>query len=276
MAPATANKRFLVARAFLDWARKKGWTPALSGDAIKDNLEPLPTSREAIEFLRPKQLRTLLEACQRHDADRFTMTREEHDGLRPIGSTPRYMPVAPFVLVALGTGMRFSEALGLRWDEVDLEAGRVNLPAARSKTKSARTVTLAESPTVLALLAAMKLQAGSATLVFPDLRRDLLENARERLVATFGAPAFSWQWLRRSCSAILTNASGIYGGASAFRSAIRSGHSVQVAQDRYAGLLDDLPRDATTLEAAARIKDAADKIVATVSGDKGAAVKVAK
>lgn len=277
-ATATINKRLTIAKAFLGWARKRGYMPAIpSSDIIKDNLEPLETSREAIDFLKPKQLRALLEACQRHDAARFTMTREEHDGARPVGTTPRYVPVAPFVLLLLGTGMRFGEAIGLEWREVDLDAGRIDLPASRVKTKTARTITLAESPTVLALLNAMKLQAGGAAKVFPELTRDYLESARTRLVSTFGAPAgWSWQWLRRSAAALLTNAPSIYNAASAFRSAARCGHSVTLAQKSYLGLLDDIPKEAETLEAAAGIEDVANGIVATVRGDDGAATKVAQ
>ena len=39
--------------------------------------------------------------------------------------------------------------------------------------------------------------------------------------------------LRRTCAAVLTNAGGIYAGASAYRSAKRAGHSVTIAEKHY-------------------------------------------
>jgi integrase len=75
----------------------------------------------------------------------------------------------PVLLVGYHTGMRLEEILTLVWDResrvagcVDLEKGRVYLPASITKTKQARTVPL--SPTVRSVLHDMK-QAGGITRI---------------------------------------------------------------------------------------------------------------
>lgn len=65
---------------------------------------------------------------------------------------------------------------------------------------------------------------------------------------------------------MLTNAPGIYGAASAFRSAKRAGHSVVIAERHYVDVLRDLPATATTLEDAVGIRAIADAIVRLVRG----------
>lgn len=48
--------------------------------------------------------------------------RKEHAGLRPNGTTVRYVPIAPFTAFLLLTGYGRGEALGLRWLDVELYA----------------------------------------------------------------------------------------------------------------------------------------------------------
>ncbi len=271
----TCNKGLTVVKLFLSWARRNGLTPHLDGDAIRDRLRPTKVERDAIDILRPKQVLAMLKAAQRHDAQTYAMTREEHDGERPAGTTQRYEPAAPFVLALLLSGMRRSELLGLRWEEVDLAAGEIRLGSGRTKTGHARTVTLAETPTLAALLGALRLRT-QGDRVWPAWTVDLAKATRARLLRTFGAPSFTWQGLRRTCAAVLTNAPGIYGAASAFRSAKRAGHSVVIAERHYVDVLRDLPATAATLEDAIGIRAVADEIVRQVRGaDAAPAAKAA-
>lgn len=72
----------------------------------------------------------------------------------------------------------------------------------------------------------------------------------KRLKEQYGAPeSFSWQVLRRTCGTFLTNAPGIFGAASAYRSARQLGHSVAVAvaEKHYLGVVK-VPPEAMTLE----------------------------
>lgn len=260
LSPQTINWQLRSIKTVLNHMRLRGVVP-LSRDAIADALRPVPVPREAPEFLSPTDCTRLIEAALRHDAETFVATREEHAGLRPAGSTRRYEPIAPFVSCALLSGMRFGEVLALKWSDVDLDArdqdgrvvGEIRLRAADTKTKHARTVGLEVSPVLRSMLAVMRLRKGDATYVFGGdtaMSRTLAEASRRRLIASYGAPEFSWQTLRRSCGTYLTNAPGIFGAASAYRSAKQLGHGVEVAEKHYAGLFRGISREARTLEAA--------------------------
>ena len=78
--------------------------------------------------------------------------------------------------------------------------------------------------------------------------------AAKRLRAKYEAPeAFSWQVLRSTCGTYLTNAPGIFGAASAYRSAKQLGHSVAVAEKHYVDVARGIQRDARDLEHAMQI-----------------------
>jgi len=65
------------------------------------------------EFLKPEQIRKLIECCEKHDAETFELCR---DGST---DTPHYEPILPFVKFVLFTGMRVSEALQIRGSDVE-------------------------------------------------------------------------------------------------------------------------------------------------------------
>lgn len=252
-APSTVALAFRIVRQFLQWARKLGFAPRLTSDAIKERLEGPKVPPKAIRFLRPAELRQLLEAAVRHD-------RDEPDN-------PRHKagPIAPFVLAVLLSGCRFDEIANLEWREVDLQSGEIRLPAERTKTREARTIRLDVSLSLLRMLERMRLQSPGAVHVF-GMERGRAEFTRRRLTSEFGAPTFTWHDLRRSAGTVLTNATAIFGAASAWAAAKRLGHSVVIAEQSYAGLLHDLPAEAKTLEAAAGIEAECAAIVASVAG----------
>lgn len=261
--PYTINRELQSVQNVLGYLRRLALLPRITSDDLRDGLKHLPTGSARIDYRKPAELQRLLQAALRHDADTFEATREELAGGRPKGTTPRYLPVAPFVAAALLTGMRFGELLGLTWKQVDLEAldndgkpvGEIHLSAA-TKTHRARAVGLEVSPGLRALLAAMKLRSGGkpAASVF-GLSRGEAVAAEKRLRADYGAPAgCGWQALRRTCGTYLTNAPGIFGAASAYRSAKQLGHSVQVAEKHYVDVARGIQKDARTLEAAMQIE----------------------
>ncbi|HRK34639.1 MAG TPA: tyrosine-type recombinase/integrase [Candidatus Hydrogenedentes bacterium] len=262
-APVTVNKALRSLKTILNYWRARGITPNLTGDSINDSLKPIKGLKLLPVFLKANECRTLLEAALRHDAERFSLTRQEHDGKRETGTTPRYVPVAPFIAVALLSGMRFAELAGLMWSEIDLETGEISLDAERTKTGQGRVVGLAETPALAALLAQMKLKAPDAKYVWgrEPYRRDLAESARKRLVKSYGAPEFNWHDLRRTCGTFLTCAPSIYGAASAFLSAKRLGHSVVVSEKHYAGALNNISHNARTLEHAMGVADVLEKLI---------------
>lgn len=270
--PHTVNRELRAVGTVLSYVRRLGLLPRLSTDDLRDGLQKLKVSVERVDYRKPHELQKLLEAALRHDADTFTATRQELAGLRPVGSTARHKPIAPFVAAAVLTGARFGELVDLDWKNVDLEAldnegrtvGEIYITGA-SKTHRARTIGLEVSPALRKLLAALHVKSGGRGSVFGLTRGEAIA-AEKRLVAGYAAPSGSnWQALRRTCGTYLTNAPGVFGASSAYRSAKQLGHSVMVAEKHYVDVARGIPRDARTLEAAMQIEGQVKKIIDAAS-----------
>jgi integrase len=260
---AAVNQELRAIRTVLGYVRDLDLLPKLTHDDLRRALKRLPIVHERIEYLKPGECRQLLESARRHDQETFVITRDEHRGDQAPGTTPRFAAIAPFVAFVLLTGMRLGEAIALQWSDVDLDAvdhdrrkvGEIHLATSATKTKHARSIGLEVSPALRSILAAMKLASGGTGRVF-QLSRNEAESAGQRLRDVYGAPSlFTWQALRRTCGTYLTNAPGIFGAASAYRSAKQLGHSVQVAEKHYLDVARGISRDARTLEAAMQIED---------------------
>lgn len=274
-AASTVNADLRAIGTVLTYIRRLGLLPKLTADALTDSLRKLENDAERLDYRKPAEIKKLLAAALRHDAETFDETREEHAGLRPLGTTPRYKPAAPFVAAAVLTGMRAGELIDLDWKAVDIEAldnegkpvGEIYISAA-SKTHRARTVGLEVSPALRKLLAALKLRTGGKGRVFGITKGDA-KAVEIRLRKHFGAPdKCNWQALRRTCGTFLTNAPSIYGAASAYRSAKQLGQSVAVAEKHYVGIARGISRDARTLEAAMQIEAELAAIIAAVPSSK--------
>lgn len=249
---STRNRWLAASSAFLRWLQEQGHAPLLTGDAIRAGTKRAKQPDHGIEFLRPPQVKALLTAALAHDK-------------------AGHLPIAGFVLGLLCTGARFEELRGLRWRDVDLPAGELRFQAENVKTRQARTVTFKETPSMLALLNALSLRRGKRELVFDVEMHATWDRACKRLQSLYKAPAFTAHTLRRTCGTVLTNSPGIYAGASAWHSAKRLGHSVEMSEKLYAGLMRDLPVTATTLEAALGVEGEAAAIVAAAGGVVGQA-----
>ncbi len=272
--PAAVNRDLRSLRAVLGYLSELDLLPHLADGDLRRALKRLALTQEHIEYLRPNELQLLLEACLLHDADTYVETREEHagPGRQRIGTTPKYEPIAPFVAFVLLTGCRFEEALKLDWAQIDLDAldhegrpaGEIRLAGSETKTKKARAIDLGVSPALRTLLVTMHPDRAKNGPVF-GLSRATAVAAAKRLRAEYGAPAsFTWQALRRTCGTYLTNAPGIFGAASAYRSARQLGHSVQVAEKHYLGLVRGISPTARTVEAAMQIEELVGRVIAAV------------
>ena len=258
--PNAINAEMRPVKTLLTVWRRAGLLPLLSSEAISDALLSLPTPRERAVFLFGPQITRLLEACRAHDAATYLETRAEHIGRQAVGTTPRYNAISPFTAFLLLSGCRCSEALTLRWDTVDLvalgddgqPAGEIHLRAADVKTATSRSIDLSVSPRLRELLVAMKTNAAGPYVFGGErpLPYSAIESTRKRLRRGYDAPTFTWQDLRRTAASFLTNAPGIFGSASLYRSAAQLGHSAEVAQRRYLGVVKGIPREARTLESA--------------------------
>lgn len=249
-------------KVVLNYLRRLGLLPRLDRDAVSDGLRILATPKPSPTFMRSADLKALLAAALAHDTETFRATRSGEKDV------PRYPAIAPFVTVAILTGMRLGELIGLDWSEVDLPEQKIRL-GVRVKTKTSRDMDLAEvSPGLVKYLQAMHGRAGEPNEgpVF-GLSEEEVRAAQRRLNrylknGSFSRPkeskddaasSFSWQQIRRTVGTFLTNSPGIFGSASAYRSARFLGHGVSVAERFYLGLIT-IPKDATTLEAAMGIE----------------------
>lgn len=239
---------------------------------LRRALKKLPVTTERKPFLRPLEARALLEAALQHDRETFDATRDELAGRRPLGTTPRYQPAAPFVAVLLLSGMRLGEGRTFEWKQVDLDAhdesgakvGEIYLKGGDTKTKKERTVDLAVSPALRTLLEKLRKTAGKGPVF--GWTEDLAGAVAKRLKSEFNAPTpFGWQVLRSTCGTYLANAPGIFGGASAYREAKQLGHSVAVAEKHYLGLMRGIPKEARSLEAALGIEEEMQRVIEAAS-----------
>ncbi len=279
----TVNREFRSVNTVLRYLRDLDLLPMVSHEELKRVFKRLPAPIERVEYLEPNQCRALLEATLEHDAETFRVTRAEHDaGTATYGNTLRYEPIAPFVAFTLLTGMRLAEAIELDWSQVKLnaldhegnEVGEIRLMGSETKTHRARTVALEVSPALHRLLADMHLKSGGKGSVF-GLTVGTAEAAAKRLRKDYDAPEnFGWQMLRRTCGTYLTNAAGIFGAASAYRSAKQLGHSVQVAEKHYVDVARGIPRDARTLEAAMGIEDLMRRVLGEGGHAEGRAIPI--
>jgi len=277
----TVNRELRSVGAALRYLRRLGLLPKLSSDDIKDGLRKLKAAPRRIEYLKPHELQQLLNAALIHDAETFAETRAEHAGEQPRGTTQKYEPIAPAIATALITGLRVSHLLSLDWPDVDFDAlddngkavGEVR-PQGGSATKRTGLIGLEISPGLRRVLAAMKLKSGGRGKIFrltesegkAALKRLMMKKDDDGKTLTYGAPPGStWQAFRRTCGCFLTNAPGIFGSASAYRSAQQLGHSVQIAERYYVNVVRGIPKSARTVEAAMQITKQLERVIEAVS-----------
>ncbi|MCC7508624.1 MAG: tyrosine-type recombinase/integrase [Planctomycetes bacterium] len=246
--PAQTNKCLNSLRVVLTQLRRQGLAPALTSDDIVDSLKFVKRERSKRRYLDVAQVKALLEAAQRQDAD-------------------GHPEIAPFTAACVLTGMRFHELCDLTFEEVDAVAGEIHLAARRTKTMTERTVYLDKLPTLWAWLKQQKLAAGGKGRVFPHLTFAIARIARARLVSTdkdegYSAPVFTWHRLRATCGTYSV-CSSLYGRGSEHETAQQLGHSIQVAQVHYTGRAKDFLPDAASLEEAMFCANLFTKVFAT-------------
>ena len=201
LSPRTVQYVHVTLHKALKQAVMDGLIPRNATEAVK----PPQVRREEMRLLEPEQVKTLLEAAR---GDRLE---------------------ALYVL-AVTTGLRQGELLGLKWEDVDLEEGtlrvRRTLATAKDgpqltapKTKgSRRTVSLTQSATE-ALRSHLKLQLGEIDgagslwrengLVFasetgePLDRRNVTTHRFKPLLKRAGLPQVRFHDLRHTCATLL-------------------------------------------------------------------------
>jgi len=106
IAPGTVNRNLAVLKRMLN--------VAVEWELIQDNalrrVKPLRGERSCMRFLTDAEARSLLDACAR--------SRNEY--------------LEPLVVLALNTGARKGELLGLRWKDVSFEAATLSFPQTKN------------------------------------------------------------------------------------------------------------------------------------------------
>ena len=236
--PGAANRaRALLSKA-MNLAEVWGWRP--DGSNPVRHIKRFKESEGAERFLSPAEMRALGEALRAYEAE---------------GGSP-YAAAAIRLLALIGA--RKSEVLSLRWDWVDFEAARLNLPDSKTGKKVIHL-----NAAALAVLAALPRIAGNPH-VFPGGKDDghLVDIKRPWMLVREGAGLGDVRLhdLRHSFASL-----GAGSGMGLPIIGALLGHKEARTTQRYAHLADDPLRAASEaiggqVAAALRGEDAAEVI----------------
>jgi len=207
-APATVVRYLAALSHVLSVAVKEwGWLDDNPMGKVRKPAEP----RGRVRFLSDEERGRLLEACKAAD-------------------DPTLYPI---VVLALATGMRQGEIMGLTWADVDFERGRVVLHNTKNGERRAPPL----SPHVREVLAEWaKVRRLDTPLVFPRPTKGaptFPHRAWARAVAAAELEDFRFHDLRHSCASYLA-----MNGASLMEIAEVLGHKTLAMVRRYAHLSD--------------------------------------
>lgn len=179
--PATINRDVAALSAVLSAAADEGLIPA---NPIARQLKPLKTDDSRVRYLAPDELERLHAAIRARDAamiakrDRANEWRSER-GYPLLPALPNFGDhITPVVILALNTGMRRGEILGLSWRAVQFQDNIITVAGETDETgaggsKSGRTRHIPMSKAARAVLEQWKEQQSlvhkirAAGLVFP-------------------------------------------------------------------------------------------------------------
>lgn len=235
MAPQSVNFHLRQLAAVFEHSRLAGRTPQLSAQDIHDGLSTFRSAPEKKQPLSVPQLRELVLALNRFIGEAQSDVGAEAPAL-----------FRAYVLTLLLSGMRPGEGLAL--STMNLAPDHIWLTGAQTKTHKARRIAFDVSPTLPRLFEALP-SSGMANSLF-GLNENQTHYMRTKIQVTFD---WTFQQLRVTCGSYLA-CSNIYGGASAYMAASRLGHSVQISERHYLGVVE-VNREARILEHAYGIAD---------------------
>lgn len=193
--PSTVRQLYVLLHSALDQA--VDWELLDRNPAGKQTLPKL--ERREQHILSPEQIATIIRTAE-----------------------ARADPLAPYWLLLIVSGMRRTEAVSLRWQDVDLDAGRITLRGqyvrdadgvfawSALKTRAAnRTIDL--MPSVVARLRLHRAaQQPASELLFPSVRGKPLASSTvdhywQRLLDAAGVPRFRLHDLRHTVATMLVS-----------------------------------------------------------------------
>lgn len=205
--PATANRYMAALSHCLTYAKKElKWIESNPCLDVKKGKE----TRGRVRFLSSDERNRLLDACKESSCKQLY----------------------PAVLLAMSTGMRRGEQMGLTWRQVDLQTGRIILED--TKNGERRTV-IATGPALDELKKMAKVRRIDCDLVFPGQRKTpvILTKPWYAVLKAAGIENFRWHDLRHSFASELAMS-----GATLAEIAEAMGHKTLSMVKRYAHLTE--------------------------------------
>ncbi|MGM0583462.1 MAG: tyrosine-type recombinase/integrase [Pseudomonadota bacterium] len=223
--PYRANRSLALLSKAFNLAELWGWR-ADGSNPCRHVRKYAETKRK--RFLSPAELAALGEALRAAEQDGFVTV--ERDG------KAKRVPIMPSAIAAIRllvlTGARKSEILGLRWEWVDFEAGRANLPDSKTGEKS-----LMLPPPALEILANLPRLDGNPHVVTGRKAGGPLVNLKDPWLALREAAGLTdvrIHDLRHSFASV-----GAAGGTSLPVIGALLGHTQPSTTARYAHLADN-------------------------------------
>jgi integrase len=222
---AEVNRVAVLERFLQDVADAKGGGSAKTARTVLGSILGLAVRHEALEGNRMRDAQPPRQGATRstvHDVQRAFTADELRDvcGKADKDAKAKTNDIVDLIYLLAGTGARISEALALRWQDVDLDAGEVHIQG--TKTKGARRVVTV--PTWLVdRLRARRAERGAWGLVFPTPevrwggRKTDPQQPRDRrdvtrkLRATLDAAGYPWataHTFRRTVADLVSETAG--------------------------------------------------------------------
>ena len=203
---ATVNRYVSALSALFTWALRKGW---IDHHPLR-GISPLDEGDQRLRFLSDEERGCLLDACL------------ETSGAR----------LHALVTLALATGARRGELLGLRWSDIDLKARVVTF--GRTGVQGGRSLPLPPAAVAtLRPLAKVRRIGGNEVFANPSGSVDFPRRQWEAAVRVAELEDFRFHDLRHSAAAYLAQC-----GASLAEIAEFLGHKTLQGVQRYSGLID--------------------------------------
>jgi integrase len=185
VAPATVDKSLGVLKAFFSWCEAQGTF----------NINPV----RKIKFFNPN-----------NELVRY-LTKEQYERLLEGAQKIRWY-LRPLIILAVHTGLRRANLLGLRWDHIDFMACVIRIT---DSTKNRRTLAVPLNDTALETLNLVKEKTGDGEYVFPHFEGEFageairdIKNSFKTALRRAGITDFRWHDLRH-CFASWLVMSGI-------------------------------------------------------------------
>jgi integrase len=237
---STLNRHRRYLGGCLRWLNERRPKLFPDADVFWRALKSRPVDLDEPSAYSPKQLRTFLTKALEHEAPGRSVTvkdRRRRQYQLPVNTSARTPTSYVFSLVAL-TGMRLGEALGLRWDDVDLKRGRITIHA--QKTGRRRVLPLVNAPEgdvapgLLDRLREWKAQDPKREFVLPYAKGEngegptLNRQIWKRIAKAAGVPDLMPQRLRQNFVSYCASC-----GIPSSVAAAWAGHGVLVAERHY-------------------------------------------